>query len=332
MSYRYLFLLQIHLNKRRINKKLKIEEGDVSTSSFRKIFLFLSKIMTSPSIFYIVPFLWSLFLMFVSYLIFAIHRFECSLKTYQDMRNFYYVVVLLFYLNLVAIFIFDVLFNIKLIFKCKIKQIFVDDDPFQNRLDMYTYLISFPFIVMWVVQLPIPFLLNSAILDFALLFGLWSSGLQALVITIVKKIYYTVKTSRRVIEDVSIQAAMQPEIIEVFTKFCEFEWSVENIMLKKDIVKFQRLKSAFERKKLCEIIKKRYLLSSSPFEVNCSSRILSEVIKKIDSNQMEDNLFEELEKTVDINLSDTLSRFFFSSLYVEHVHDMKEKNKILGLD
>jgi hypothetical protein len=54
-------------------------------------------------------------------------------------------------------------------------------------------------------------------------------------------------------------------------------------------------------------------------------------VKKIDSLDLEDDLFDKIEKVVDGNLSDTISRFEFSSMYLSHFKRLEKQKRDLGL-
>jgi hypothetical protein len=54
----------------------------------------------------------------------------------------------------------------------------------------------------------------------------------------------------------------------------------------------------------------------SPLELNVTRTTLNAVLRKMEENEFEDDLFEKLVHEVDTNLYDTLSRFEFSNIYL----------------
>jgi hypothetical protein len=329
---RYIALLQIHLNKRKFLKRIEKSKTAKHFNCFEKFLNSILKVFSSQLIIYIVPSVWFCIFTFIFVLNYGLHGFYCSVDSYFVDTIVHYVFVLMFYFFFICIVVFDLIMNIPLIFKCRWKKIFLDNDPFHFRLDIISFLFTFPLVVVWLFS-PFPYLISSILTEINLFIGLWVSGIQALMITMLKKFIYFLQSFRARMsfyEKLNLKDVLQEEIIDVFEEFCVSEWSSENILLKKDIIEYKKSNNQ-ERKKLCEFISKNYLMSSSPLEVNCPEFLLTQVIKKISANIMEDDLFNDVEKVLDVNLSDTISRFRFSSLYFNYLKDLETKNKDLGL-
>ena len=234
------------------------------------------------------------------------------------------------FLGIVAIV--DFTFNVPLILKCKWNKIFIDDDPFNFRIELAPLFSAVPLTIVWGF-VPLPKYFYSIITEYLMFILLFTSGTQTLLITIIKKIIFLRNKSRnRKSESISIKYCLSPEIIDLFIKFCEYEWSVENISFKLDIVKYKNLKSKSERSVMADIIKTKYLIIDvSELEINAPQKTLIEICKKIDNGNIENDLFHPIEKVVDVNLGDTISRFQFSSMYYNYLSNIKYREKVLGL-
>jgi len=161
---------------------------------------------------------------------------------------------------------------------------------------------------------------------------IWGNGIQALIITIIKQIYAqsTKFRSSQMIFLTMDEILSNDILLKLFIEFCESEWSSENIFFKLDVLEYKKTKT--DRKTHCEIIKERYLLfSSSPLELNVRESFVNEAVRRINSELFYDELFDNLETSIDLNLLDTLQRFRFSKLHEIYQQDLKNKEESLGL-
>eukprot|EP01080_Neovahlkampfia_damariscottae_P002010 gene2010-1517_t len=339
MLARYMILLRIHNNKRRLIKKLKSKRNfhesnsEILRNRWKILRKKLLKILSSPWITAGVPLIWGAIFITITFSIYASRNFQCSNGTFEYMRLVHFsmfgvcVAVVLFLL------IFDFVLNFRFIVQCKWKKVFFDDDPYKFRFDMIgMFLMLFPTLI-WAFA-PLPKVIFSIITDIAVHMGLWTGGMQALFITVVQEsiISYRKSNDSRDSSDLSVSYVMSPEIIDCFQKFCESEWSVENILFKLEVEKYQNLKSYSDRLILAEMIKNLYLIpGASELEINCPSKLLNEIGKKIKEGDHEDDLFLPIEKVVNINLNDTISRFQFSKMYLNLLKEFDKKHKRLGL-
>jgi hypothetical protein len=337
MMFRYLVLLQIHLNKRRWIRNFKQKEmksEDFSIGRCQNIFTIFLKILSSHWIAILVPLLWYSFYSFLILMVHFIFNFVCSVDSFFYMRLIHGGCILVMSSCIALLLIFDFIINIPLIVKCQFKRIFLNNDPFHYRLDMITVLFVIPLCIIWFFA-TLPQIIIASVIDLLIFSGFLISGFLAFLITILKKFYYFVNHRRSAknnsSEPLKVSDVMEEQIIEVFTAFCEFEWSSENILLKRQIAAFKKMILVSDRKTACNKIKVQFLLRNSPLEVNCPQSILVEVVKKIDEGKFEDELFSELEKIIDFNLQDTISRFRFSDLYNSYLVDIRNSEKTIGL-
>eukprot|EP01080_Neovahlkampfia_damariscottae_P012037 gene12037-5434_t len=330
---RYYFMLRLFNSKRSFLKRIRNNsDEDIKTSRLKIWFNFFLKSLSSPWISLVYLIIFTIIFVISMVFAFAMNEFKCTSSTYDQMRYIY----LAFYGFSLGVFflvtIIDFIFNIPLIFRCKWKKIFVDDDPYNFRLELLPCIIALPLIGVWsFASLPkIGYSTLTEILDYILLF---ITGWQTLFVTIIKKTIFLIKKSKHQNDEkMSIKHCTSPEIIDVFIEFCESEWSVENISCKMDIGKYRSLTSISTRKRLSRIIRTKYLIVGvSELEVNAPNHFFVSINKKIEEEIFEDDLFDGLESVIDSNLCDTISRFQFSSLYFSHLKDMEKKNKTLGL-
>jgi hypothetical protein len=338
MMFRYLILLQIHLNKKKLVKNLKSKK-ERKYSKFKNLYsaihIFL-KLLSSHWIILIFPILWLGFICLIFMIPIALNNFQCSKSAAESMRLVHIAALGFFFLFILFQIIFDCFFNIVNIFKCEWRDIFIKYDPYNYRLDMISSTLVIPLTIVWALFGLISFsqLLLGVVLEIILFQGFFASGILTILITIFKKHYPFFKCFEKSKQKnkSTIGEIIEGPHLNLFIEYCEFEWSVENILFKLDAVEYKTLKSIQERDKLCREMKERYLLlGRSTLELNCSANIINECVKKIDSIEMEDDLFKQLEKVVDGNLSDTISRFEFSNMYLSRLKQLGKQERDLGL-
>eukprot|EP01080_Neovahlkampfia_damariscottae_P006536 gene6536-10543_t len=327
MIFRYMILLRIHKNKRSLN----LENEELKFKMIPYLRKRLLATLASPWIFIGAPLIWASIFVGICLILFASFSFQCTTHLFLFLR---YTNVAMFGILCLGIFSFvmvDFILNIKFIIKCKWKKIFFDDDPYNFRSDMIGILFVILPVSIWVL-VPLPKVVFAIFTDIILYGGILYSGGQALVITIIKSIIFRIRISRgNNHSSIHVNDVTSPELVDVFVRFCESEWSVENIMFKLDIQKYKSLKRS-ERKLFSELIKQKYLIPNvSELEINAPVRSMIDAGKLIADGKFEDDLFNQLEKIVDLNLSDTINRFRFSYIYATHLNDIEIQKKTLGL-
>eukprot|EP01080_Neovahlkampfia_damariscottae_P006664 gene6664-10829_t len=322
MLFRYLVLLQLHENKRRITKKLKANEVVVD-QKIQKLFTKILKYLSSPWLVIIFSMIWLIAFELMLLAIYSSHNFICTSNAWYYMRILNTLFILVTFSNIAILLTFDLVSNLPAMFKCKWRHVFIHSDPYHYRFDMICTFFAFAPILIWFAA-PLPYFLGSFFAEFVFLIGIWVTGLQSLVITIIKKLFFSYKTSNSRNIKLSVEDVLKPKIIDYFIDYCEMEWSSENIFLKLDILTYKKTKSLKEREIFCNIMKERYFISGvSALEVNCNAKVLSKTVKGIDDGTFEDGLLDTMEKEVDKNLSDTITRFRVSNLYELYLKDLK---------
>jgi hypothetical protein len=336
MMFRYLVLLQIHLNKRRWIRNFKLKElksEEFSIGKCQNIFTKFLKILSSHWITILFPLLWFSLYSFLILIVHIVFGFVCSVDSFFYMRLIHGAGVLLICSCIALFLIFDFIINISLIVKCKCKQIYLNNDPYHYRLDMIIILITIPLCIVWFFA-TLPQIIIASLIDVLIFSGFLISGFLAFLITILKRFLYFFKNrsnKNNKSGNWKVSDVMNEKLIELFTEYCEFEWSSENILLKRQIAAYKKMILVGDRKTICNKIKIQFLLRNSPLEVNCPQKILEGVVKQIEEENFGEELFSELEKMIDLNLTDTISRFFFSDLYKSYLIDIKNTEKTIGL-
>jgi hypothetical protein len=338
MLFRYLVLLRIHLNKKKYSSMLKLgKEEDSKFKNISKALNVFLKVISSHWTILICPIIWLIFGNLLFFIQIAINNFQCDKNTANGIRLTHIFVIIFFFVFILALIFFDFLFNILKIIRCKWKDIFIKYDPYNYRLDMIHALMIIPLTILWSLYGFISYsnTFLGIILEIILFQGFFSTGILTFLITIFKKHYpFFECLKKRTSNDstFTVNGIVEGPHIEIFVEYCEFEWSVENILFKLDVIKYKNLKLESEKEKLCKLIKERYLLLGiSTLEINAPSGLIIACARKMDSRQFPDDLFKDLEKVVDMNLSDTFGRFIVSSQFNSHLKRLEEQEKELGL-
>lgn len=113
---------------------------------------------------------------------------------------------------------------------------------------------------------------------------------------------------------------------ERFTLFCEREFSLENLLLFKQVSDFKKSPSL----ELAQEIFSKYLNGAeSDFEINISRFICDEVKAKISTGSINASLFSKVEGPMNSNLADTWSRFSYQSWYVNYMDSRKTQAELI---
>ena len=154
-----------------------------------------------------------------------------------------------------------------------------------------------------------------------------------ILVTLLKRIrdLYRLKPTS---EDSLKQIFNKKPFYEKFKKFTEQEWSLENLLIYEDILKYEKL-SSIERRDFANLIFKTYMNGeSSELEVNLPGRKCRLVKDKIDNLEveLENDLFNDIITIAKDNLADTFSRFIISDEYVELIKKIEYIRSEADLD
>jgi hypothetical protein len=304
---RYLIMLSVHKYKIRFIQKLKnISLDSVEKSEkLQQILMRFLKLFSSQYSYLILPPLWGVIYTLIVLTIYGVNEFECTNATAFQFR-LSYTIGLFFFASLIAFTILiDFILNLWNFIKCRWKQYFFDDDPYHYRLDMILCAPTVPIVLIWVF-VPMPLYIRSLLIEALVIIGFWIGIGQTLTITIFKYFYYKFK-QRNAEKMLSLDNIFSNEDLSIlFLEFAKTEWSSENVYFRIDVEKYLKSPQS-ERNKICKKIKSQYLnFSKSPLEINATENQIKSAVTKMNDNQFDDDLFDVLMNTVNLNLSDTI--------------------------
>lgn len=294
------YILMVNLNYK---KNLFVKDVDNFEKSFFYIFV---KIVLGKTIFVIVTISYVFIFAMFGLGILGLTSFQC----YTFTINLSSMLVLVFCALSASCFflivLYDILANIKFFSSFEgLKTFFIILDPFRFRIEHISVLALVVTFILWAIM---PILeIKVFLVDLAFFLAFLINGGISLMITIYRQF------SKREVEVSQLVEVLQDRLmLEEFVKFMKSEWSIENYLLYSDLQKYSSTKKE-ERKKLGQDIYNMYLLSSSPFEVNLRNE--SKLRATIEIELQGDLTFLELD--VRNNMTDTLTRFVFTPIYVK---------------
>eukprot|EP01080_Neovahlkampfia_damariscottae_P010706 gene10706-3328_t len=238
-------------------------------------------------------------------------------------------------LNLVILIlcsIYDFFSNIKLILRCQFKKLFVDQDPFKSRLELFVFVVTCLFCVslfFTALFLDAPRIITYQIIDVSLIFFLVVSAIVPLFATIILHLSRICSRTPKIRYNDLELMIQDPVFLDALNNFCEKEYSPENLQFRLDHERYLKCPQN-QRGSMIAKIDQKYLCSNSPYEVNLDGRSLREYRSKLEKytnlDEFEDDLFEGIEKTVNMNLADSYGRFIYSVEYKNAV----AKTSLLG--
>jgi hypothetical protein len=367
MFVRYSILLQLHLHKREFTKNVKKLEKKTSkssllsnstslssmSSSFRKFNDRLKETQKNPVVSILIqrirqvllvlqshwvfigaPIVYFAIFMVSQFLIFAISGFTCKSWTQPLMRNVHVFGLLVCTLILVFFYILDLVLSFKNFVRCRWKRFFLEEDPFHYRIDMMMMLGFVPFLIFWAF-VPLPYLFGGIIVDILMYLGILFGGGVALNITILKKIIFLIKT--RNADNTRLKITMDiilsdENLLEKYIEFSELEWSSENVYFKLDVMEYKKKTDLKLKRIIADKLKENYLIPSvSPLEINVTAKSLNPTLKQMDEFDFSNDLFNRIEREIDVNLCDTLARFIVSSQYEQFLKENENTLTKMGL-
>jgi hypothetical protein len=253
----------------------------------------------------------------------------CREFAFQQFLAYLFIVFLAIIIFIqVAILFYDIVINFKKLLSkycfCRFVCLFWRDDPFYYRIEIYIYvLISFYlivsqvliFILTTVLVLPdIVVALSKSIFTYLLALNIIIFPLTITIFNIFRTCLLRIANKNNKTEIIDVLLGNE-KTLDLFREFAKREWSVENVLIYTEIKEFENTKD-FGKKQLIAIsIKETYLEKNSPMELNIDDYKLKNFTKMLEEGKV-DGIFNDILKTVKINLADTYSRFRFSNEYL----------------
>eukprot|EP01080_Neovahlkampfia_damariscottae_P011517 gene11517-4681_t len=119
------------------------------------------------------------------------------------------------------------------------------------------------------------------------------------------------------------------ELIIIFRKFAEKEYSIENVLFRDDYSAYQKIKNEEMLRVKAEEILEKFFFSTSSYELNVRGKGIKRIQERLTANDDLPTLFDEVMNEVELNLADTYSRFIMSQAYIVLTQSRAVKNQIL---
>eukprot|EP01080_Neovahlkampfia_damariscottae_P007841 gene7841-12314_t len=311
---RYFILINLNKRKELLYTKSK-DQVEISRSA--KLFLKFINFLTSNFCTIIFISLIYLVTLAIQSILYFQGNFDCnkvkSSRFYSTMTVLQQFSV---YIPISILLVFDFFINIKAICsKCGIFKYYLTEDIHFFRLETI-----FVFFSTLAFGLGTAFgfaRVTKQVAYFLLYYNLFIyQVLFVLGITIIRKFV----NDRRKIADVEqgkiteIFDTKNDELFKMFVKFSESEFSSENVLIKRDIEKYR---TSNQKPQLAKGIFALYLNGTdSIYQVNIAESLISEIHNSIENNNFPSDLFDRIEKEIDVNLKDTYGRFRFQREYL----------------
>lgn len=297
----------------------------------QKLFYYTIKtvnFISSPWIALFLTFIYYIFYIGILTLFFYLAKWNCvnyrgNFRLIQGgLGVFLFVILVLFQ-------IIDVISNWRTLIRCKLYEFFITNDPFLFRLETFSIL---GFLIWFLIYINLgirgvpALIINGLHYHYIYL----ASGGSIVILTFIKFLFGLCQKKEQKPQNSSEIDLIfsNNEVSNFFIKFAKNEWSIENPLLKIDIVKYKIMNNLQQRKSITSDIIDKYLNSSAPMEVNIDQTRIQNLKDKIQKEEYNDHLFDEIEETVNLNLLDTYQRFKRSKEYVDYL-EKKESNKKL---
>jgi hypothetical protein len=326
----------INLNDIKKNTYFKSKDGPSVVSKYQAIWHRILKFITSTWVtFAVLVFMYALsVLLFV--LVNLIEKvFVCTFNTLIAIKTLNTIELIVIYGMIMLTLISDLIANIQMLLKFKWIQYIFYSDPYYFRAQIFLFL---------------PFMLYSLAIEFASL-GLTTNyadvvknfgttvilnTIQVSILLVIEvlfpitiTLFELARTSiRRVnVEPTGVHDYLDnPDIEALFIEFSTKEFSLENILIYKDIKAYK----SSSTQSSAMLIYQTYLNGSrSVMEVNVTTQQCAPIINALREEKHDAHLFDEIEGSILANLCDTLSRFIHDPLYLTYAQSVKSRKEMI---
>ena len=320
------FILIVNIGRVSVNNYTISQEGEIKISWKYRILVYLNSFPVIASAF-VISYVLFMLPYLIGYLLFhqvttcdiivGLHLFIISLH------------ILLLSLMSATLLIVDLIYNIKLICKCRLIDYFFRKDRNLFRIETLPNLLIAP--IMFSVLIPGNTGVLRSIFYYTTynLYLFYISGGFVLIATIVNLLFQKFRKSKE--DDIGYVFALKDEKLrKVFMKFAEKEYNIENILIKLDIMEYKEQKKEGSRKDLALKMQKKFLSGElSEHELNMEENKRINLIGKIEKEEFGEDLFKEIDETVNSNLLDMFNRFKLTKDYIEYRDIHRIKNSML---
>jgi hypothetical protein len=340
-----LYILRVFLTIQVNNNKTYIRNQSGKQTIFIKFILFLKYLTTDRMVCIIGTILYVLALVF-QFILIIIGEWKCYKRpdNYLNILVMASVIVITF-----LILVVDFLLIVKDLINCRLKKIFILSDPFYMRIQQWVglficivfsmnmllqvgiYIVAFYFLKESMDYIDLMNIIYYvAIISFSFCFYAFFFYLVGIVIllTLFNKFSAQIQEWKgiKINQDSKKifigECLTHPELKEMFKKFIDSEWSSENYLLYYDIKAFEQM-TGHEQEQMASRMFNFYLNGeNSELEVNLSQTVSSQIRYLIQNQLISSDMFSNVLKGVEENLSDTYSRFIASNEF-KNFHEVK---------
>jgi hypothetical protein len=257
------------------------------------------------------------------------NSFECKFGNLTAIKTIHNILLIFIYLLTLLSFGLDLIGNYKLITQCQwIRYIF--NDPYYFRVQILLYI---PFMIYSLITEIYTLATTLKYIDIVknyqvtMTFNTISASILLLIDVVFPLIFtgFVLMKSLKKSSPEGFQKWIEdPEVLLLFTKYCQSEYAIENLAAYLDIQEFKKT-----RHDPLGIYFKYLNGLNSPMEINVSKKVCLEIYDKLKVGEIDGNIFEHVERTLNTNMTDTFSRFMFSSAYVKLIKNKKIQQELL---
>lgn len=305
LFYYFKFIILVNVNAKKF--QMVTSKSNEVLSIFYRILL---KTTTIEAVMTLYIFLFSIH--FISSLsLYAIFGYNCASNAFPIIKIIYLCLLLPLFIIIIILSVGDIIHNYRLLIKCKLREFYLISDPFYFRLIFLITPIEIIVLSIWISPLKYTATFRNILIEFGFAIAIANNTFLPLLFTMISFNFQKKSTVKNGIESLF----KTDEIYMLFLKFSQNEWSMENVLCQKLIFEYKSAKIG--RKKIVDDIYHRFL-KGEEFELNIRNERLKSLIHEIDQIQNDNypnHLFDELERDLNLNLTDIFSRFSFTDEY-----------------
>jgi hypothetical protein len=316
-TLKYFSIIHVNQIKNSISQTKGFQASKLQTNLAR-----ILKLVSLPFVRFLLTIVTFLIIVVVFFIVLAADSFVCKFNTLVALKIVQNIELAILYILTLLVLVVDVIMNWKLIVTFKWIQYIIFNDPYWYRAQ---HLLLVPFMIFSLIVEFIALSTSTSYKSIAESFGLnitlntiQASLLLFLVvilpifITCVNLIYKVIRGKKMIQKDLDT-LFKDPIIYEMMFKYCQREFSLENFLCYKEILEFK-----VNPVNPLPIYFQFFNGINSIMEVNVAKKDCQVIFEKIKTNTFDSTLFNDVERTVLTNLSDTWSRFQFEADYQEY--------------
>ena len=293
-----------------INKR-KIDASNNINTKYPKFYKCL-RFTIDAKVLAVIPIFYMIIYYVIMIIIHSVNNFKCTnqlilISYITNICLTSLVILILFFMT-----IFDIIWNIKFFIRCDFQ-----DDPFYFRIENVCVL---SLLIMFIISI-IPnmdVLLKAMIVQICFICGIFANGGISLLISFYRH-FFIAHINHQTIDSILGNKYMYQQ----FFKFCAREYSIENFLCRQEILDFNADHDKVSRLTRMRQIYENFLADYSDLHISISDGSVFDIIKKIQNEDTEGEVFYDLYKEVHHNISDLFARFTLTKQFAEYDIQLK---------